>query len=97
MPLAKSLPGDFELGLHFEKLIALVDDHEFPMCLFASGDDFAAPGTYCQANPRQAEGCQRRLSGLAADPVSGGLARLELSRKKRNAAQAEYHRLAASV
>jgi hypothetical protein len=68
------------------------------MCLFASGDDFVAPDTNCQAVPRQvAEGRQRQLSGLAADPVSGGLVRLGLSPKKRNAAQAEYHRLAASV
>jgi hypothetical protein len=46
-----------------------------------------------------AERRQRQLSGLATDPVPGGLVRLELKSpfKKRNAAQAEYHRLAASV
>jgi len=92
------LPSDFELGLNFEKLIALVDVYGFPLCLFASGDDVAAPDAPCKANPGLAgKGCQRQLSGLAADPVSGGLARLELNRKRRNAAQAEYHRLAASV
>jgi hypothetical protein len=94
---------DFGLGLNFEKLIVQVDDHEFAVCIFTSGDGLVGDDTGRQATPGQpdprevAEGRQRQLSRLAADPVSGGLARIELSRKKRNAAQAEYHRLAASV
>jgi hypothetical protein len=69
------------------------------MCIFASGDGFSAAYTRCQGNDRQvAKGRQRQLSSLATDSVSARLVRLELSGpEKRNAAQAEYHRLAASV
>jgi len=47
-----------------------------------------------------AQACQRQSDGLAVRAVSARLARVELiapSLEKRNAAQAEYHRLAASV
>jgi len=44
-----------------------------------------------------AQARQRQPSGLAVSAVSARLVRDELTAKKRNAAQAEYHRLAASV
>ncbi|MBK3663465.1 hypothetical protein JJE66_19850 [Bradyrhizobium diazoefficiens] len=85
--------------LIFKRSTAQVDDHEFAMCIFASGDGFSAANPCCRGNYRQvAKGRQRQLSSLATDPVSGWLVRLELSGpEQRNAAQAEYHRLAASV
>ena len=76
------------------------------MCMLAPGGALDAA---CAADPdghsRTAEGRQRQSAGVAVSAVSARLVRDELiagasrkkALKKRNAAQAEYHRLAASV
>jgi hypothetical protein len=70
--------------------------------MFAPGGAIdAACATRPAVHSRTAEGRQRQPAGLAVFAVSARLVRDELiqlnAREKRNAAQAEYHRLAASV
>ncbi|MGX1322616.1 hypothetical protein AB7M17_006069 [Bradyrhizobium sp. USDA 377] len=92
--------GDFELTLHLKNdLLAWVDRNELAVCMFAPG---GAIGAACPIAPDVGSGAaqarQRQSDGLAFRAVSARLARVELiGSEKRNAAQAEYHRLAASV
>jgi hypothetical protein len=73
--------------------------------MFAIGGAFdAVRAAHPDVHSRTAEGRQRQPTGLAVFALSARLVRDELIehrsktfRKKRNAAQAEYHRLAASV
>ena len=68
------------------------------MCMFALG---GAVDAACSADQDVRSGAdearQRQPSGLAVLAVSARLVRDQLIPAKRNAAQAEYHRLAASV
>jgi hypothetical protein len=81
------------------------DRNEFEVCLSAPGGTIESA---CPTAPDVGSGAaktrQRQPDGLAVRAVSARLARLELIAgldkrclKKRNAAQAEYHRSAASV
>ncbi|UPK40071.1 hypothetical protein IVB18_24290 [Bradyrhizobium sp. 186] len=74
------------------------DYNEFAVCLSALGGAIDAACCGRQDVRRgAAESLERQPDGLAVRTVSVRLVRIELIPEKRNAAQAEYHRLAASV